>query len=116
LSSRRAARRGGARPGRDRPFPRRTGTGRAGKKRRSSAYPGAGVRSGHGWLDPLAVVTALANPILHRRDKERKMSKNRNFFQRAVDALVEGRTRQAERYVAQFERAHGHKHDKMKGR
>jgi len=44
------------------------------------------------------------------------MSKNRNFFQRAVDALVEGRTRQAERYVAQFERAHGHKHDKMKGR
>ncbi|WP_281180538.1 hypothetical protein [Devosia elaeis] len=44
------------------------------------------------------------------------MSKNRNFFQRAVDALVEGRTRQAERYVAQFERAHGRQHDKMKGR
>lgn len=35
------------------------------------------------------------------------MSKDRNFFQRAVDALVEGRTRQAERYVAQFQRTHG---------
>jgi len=64
----------------------------------------------------LAVVTALANPILHSRDKERKMSKNRNFFLRAVDALVEGRTRQAERYVAQFERDHGLKRDKVNGR
>ncbi len=35
------------------------------------------------------------------------MNKDRNFFQRAVDALVEGRTRQAERYVAQFERDYG---------
>ncbi len=32
------------------------------------------------------------------------MNKNRNFFLRAVDALVEGRTKQAERYVARFER------------
>lgn len=32
------------------------------------------------------------------------MNKDRNFFQRAMDAVIEGRTRQAERYVAQFER------------
>lgn len=30
------------------------------------------------------------------------MNKNRNFFQRALDAVIEGRMRQAERYVAQF--------------
>ncbi len=35
------------------------------------------------------------------------MNKNRNFLQRAVDALVEGRTKQAERYVARFEREYG---------
>ena len=34
------------------------------------------------------------------------MSNQSNFFKRALNALVEGRTRQAERYVAQFERAH----------
>lgn len=32
------------------------------------------------------------------------MNRDKNFFQRAVDAIVEGRTRQAERYVARFER------------
>lgn len=35
------------------------------------------------------------------------MNKDKNFFQRAFDAIVEGRTRQAERYVAQYERDHG---------
>ncbi|MET0438502.1 MAG: hypothetical protein ABW043_13510 [Devosia sp.] len=34
------------------------------------------------------------------------MSKESNFFKRALNALVEGRTRQAERYVAQYERDH----------
>ncbi len=34
------------------------------------------------------------------------MAKHPNFFQRAVNAIVEGRTRQAERYVARFERDH----------
>ncbi len=34
------------------------------------------------------------------------MSKKNNFFQRALNAIVEGRTRQAERYVARFERDH----------
>jgi hypothetical protein len=34
------------------------------------------------------------------------MSKQNNFFQRALNALVEGRTRQAQRYVAQYERDH----------
>lgn len=34
------------------------------------------------------------------------MSNRPNFFQRALNALIEGRTRQAERYVAQFERDH----------
>lgn len=32
------------------------------------------------------------------------MSKRNNIFRRALDAIVEGRTRQAERYIAQFER------------
>jgi hypothetical protein len=31
----------------------------------------------------------------------------KNFFQRTVDAIIEGRTRQAERFVAQYERDHG---------
>jgi hypothetical protein len=30
------------------------------------------------------------------------MSKDKNFFQRAFDAMIEGRTRQAERYVARL--------------
>ena len=34
------------------------------------------------------------------------MSKDSNFFKRALNALVEGRTRQAQRYLAQYERAH----------
>lgn len=32
------------------------------------------------------------------------MSKQNNLFQRAFNAIVEGRTRQAERYIAKFER------------
>jgi hypothetical protein len=34
------------------------------------------------------------------------MSKQGNFLQRAVNAIIEGRTREAERYVARFERDH----------
>lgn len=34
------------------------------------------------------------------------MSSRNNFFQRALNALVEGRTRQAERFVARYERDH----------
>ena len=34
------------------------------------------------------------------------MDKPNNLFTRALNALVEGRTRQAQRYVAQFERNH----------
>lgn len=34
------------------------------------------------------------------------MTQQKNFFQRAVDAIVEGRTRQAERYLAQYQRDH----------
>jgi hypothetical protein len=34
------------------------------------------------------------------------MSKKNNFFQRAVNAIVEGRTREAERFIARFERDH----------
>ncbi|WP_297583559.1 hypothetical protein [Devosia sp.] len=44
------------------------------------------------------------------------MDKNRNIFQRAVDAIVDGRTRQAERYIAQFERDHGYRSHKVNGR
>jgi hypothetical protein len=33
-----------------------------------------------------------------------KMSKQNNLFQRAFNAIVEGRTRQAQRYIAKFER------------
>ena len=32
------------------------------------------------------------------------MSNPQNFFRRALDAIVAGRTRQAERYIARFER------------
>jgi hypothetical protein len=34
------------------------------------------------------------------------MSNPQNFFRRALDAIVAGRTRQAERYIARFERDH----------
>lgn len=34
------------------------------------------------------------------------MSKPANFFRRAVNAIVDTRTRQAERYIAQFEQDH----------
>ena len=34
------------------------------------------------------------------------MSKQNNLFQRAFNAIVEGRTRQAQRYIAQYERDH----------
>jgi hypothetical protein len=45
-----------------------------------------------------------------------KMSKDKNFFQRAVDAIVEGRTRQAERFVAKFEREQCDRLNNFKGR
>ncbi len=64
----------------------------------------------------LAVVIALLKPILERKDKESEMNKNRNFFQRALDAVVEGRARQAERYVARFERDHDITRGKVNGR
>jgi hypothetical protein len=41
-----------------------------------------------------------------REQETFQMSKQNNLFQRAVNAIVEGRTRQAERYVARFERDH----------
>lgn len=44
------------------------------------------------------------------------MSKDKNFFQRAVDAIVEGRTRQAQRYVAKFEREQADRDSNFKGR
>lgn len=44
------------------------------------------------------------------------MNSQKNFFQRAVDAVIEGRTRQAQRYVNQFERDHGRGSDKVNGR
>jgi len=44
------------------------------------------------------------------------MSKQNNFFQRALNALVEGRTRQAERYIAQFERDHAQSEAKVNKR
>lgn len=43
------------------------------------------------------------------------MNPQKNFLQRAVDAIVDGRTRQAERYVAQYERDRGLR-DKVNGR
>ena len=44
------------------------------------------------------------------------MNSQKNFFQRAVDAVIEGRTRQAQRYVNQFERDHGRVSNKVNGR
>jgi hypothetical protein len=44
------------------------------------------------------------------------MSKQNNFFRRALDAMIEGRTRQAERYVAQFERDYARAESKVNKR
>jgi hypothetical protein len=35
-----------------------------------------------------------------------EMSKQNNLFQRAFNAIVEGRSRQAQRFVARYEREH----------
>ena len=40
------------------------------------------------------------------------MSEHKNFLRRAFDAVIEGRTREAERYVARFQRDFG---PRMKG-
>jgi hypothetical protein len=55
-------------------------------------------------------VSGLARPeayLVGKRTGAHEMSKQNNFLQRAFNAVVEGRTRQAERYVARFEREHG---------
>lgn len=44
------------------------------------------------------------------------MSKANNFFRRAIDAIVEGRTRQAERFIAQYERDNAPVQNKVKSR
>ncbi|WP_272906549.1 hypothetical protein [Devosia sp. SL43] len=41
------------------------------------------------------------------------MANDKNFFSRAFDALVAGRERQAQRYVAQFERDYGKLNGKL---
>jgi hypothetical protein len=41
------------------------------------------------------------------------MSQTRNFFARALDAVMEGRQRQAERYIAQYQRDLGQKADPL---
>lgn len=43
------------------------------------------------------------------------MSKQNNLFKRAFNAIVEGRTRQAQRYIAKFERDFAPS-DKVNGR
>ena len=44
------------------------------------------------------------------------MSKPTNFFQRALNAIVEGRAREAERYVARFEQDHPNLRNKVNQR
>ena len=44
------------------------------------------------------------------------MNAQKNFFQRAVDAIVEGRARQAERYIAQYQRDTDAVRSKVNGR
>ena len=44
------------------------------------------------------------------------MNNKPNFFQRALNAVIEGRTREANRYVAQFQRDYGTDHSKVKQR
>ncbi len=44
------------------------------------------------------------------------MDSKQNFFQRALHAIVEGRTREAERYVARFQRDHGRNDGTVKQR
>ncbi|WP_267911603.1 hypothetical protein [Devosia rhizoryzae] len=43
------------------------------------------------------------------------MNKGKNFFRRTLDAIVEGRAREAQRFVDRYERDHGLR-DKMNGR
>jgi len=44
--------------------------------------------------------------VVCKRTGAHEMSKQNNLFQRAINAIVDGRTRQAERFVARFEREH----------
>lgn len=44
------------------------------------------------------------------------MNSQRNFFQRAVDAVIEGRTRQAQRFINQYERDHARTSNKVNSR
>lgn len=41
------------------------------------------------------------------------MAQDKNLFTRALDALIAGRERQAQRYVAQFERDYGKLNGKL---
>lgn len=43
------------------------------------------------------------------------MSSRNNFFRRALNALVEGRARQAQRLLAQYERDHMPSESKING-
>jgi len=43
------------------------------------------------------------------------MSSRNNFFRRALNALVEGRARQAQRLLARYERDHMPSESKMNG-
>jgi hypothetical protein len=70
----------------------------------------------HGCRVGLALVRAGFDPILHVTSLETEMQQNRNFFQRAVDAIVEGRSREAERYLARFDRDFGRSADKVNRR
>ena len=41
------------------------------------------------------------------------MANDKNFFARAFDAVIAGRERAAQRYVAQFEREHGRRNTRL---
>lgn len=70
---------------------------------------GAGENAANTYLSGRKRHTKVASDDLNRSGASKtqgiKMANQNSFFQRALAALVEGRTRQAQRYLAQYERA-----------
>jgi len=70
------------------------------------SWPPSSADAISAWLLCCSVHGLACGPtyIGGRKQETGTMSKQNNIFKRAIDAIVEGRTRQAARYVAQFER------------
>jgi hypothetical protein len=71
-------------------------------------FPVPGCSAGMAGLWLWRYSSRSKNTISSAEIRRRKMNKGNNFFQRALNSIVEGRTRQAQRYLAQYDRDHGH--------